>query len=301
MENLFEEIYRLRKESNAIILAHNYQLPEVQDISDFVGDSLELAQVSARTTAEVVVICGVYFMAETAAILNPDKKILLPDKRADCPMARMINAAKVRELKARYPEAAVVCYVNSTAEVKAESDICCTSSNALRVIESLSDYKQVIFVPDRNLGQLLSLSSEKEFILADGLCPVHQKIRVDTLDEMKKMYQDAEVLAHGECTRKVKERADKILSTGQMCSYIRNSQLSTFIIATEVEILYRMRNENPDKLIMAADSAAVCPDMKLCNLEKIRNVLLSTGNEITVEKVIADRARVCIERMLCVG
>ncbi len=298
--NLVEKIEKLKKKRNAVILAHNYQLPEVQDIADFVGDSLELAQISAKTEAKVVVLCGVYFMAETAAMTNPKKKILLPDLTAGCPMADMVDAKKVRELKKQYPKAAVVCYVNSTAEVKAESDICCTSSNALKVVESLKDYEQIIFVPDKYLGHFLSISSDKEFILANGYCPTHAKISPRLIDELKVKYKNAEVLVHGECAPEVKEKADKILSTGQMCSYVKNSSKKDFIIGTEIEMLYRLRKENPKKNLIQASPLAICPDMKKNNLEKILDVLENMKNEVKVDEKVRLKARKCIDRMLLV-
>lgn len=301
MENIVEEINKLKKERNAIILAHNYQRPEVQDVADFVGDSLELAQLSARSEAAVAVICGVYFMAETAAIISPRKTILIPDRNADCPMARMIGAEQLRELKRRYPEAAAVCYVNSTAEVKAESDICCTSSNAERVVNSLRDYRQIIFVPDKNLGHSLSLSSEKEFIFGQGFCPTHERIAPEHVRELKKRYPAAKVLAHGECNSEVKRRADKILSTGQMCRYIHNSHHRDYIVATEAEILHRMRRENPGKNIVAASPLALCPNMKMNTLEKLRDALRDMDRVVRVEEGLAAKARVSIERMLAVG
>jgi len=296
--NVIEKINELRKKRNAVILAHNYQLPEVQDIADFVGDSLELAQQAASSEAEIIVLCGVRFMAETAAIINPEKIILMPDMTAGCPMAEMINGEKVRELKKQYPEAAVVCYVNSTVEVKAESDICCTSSNAQKVVESLKDYKQIIFVPDKYLGHFLSLSSDKEFILANGYCPTHAKISPRLIDELKAKNPEAEVLVHGECTPSVKEKADKILSTGKMCSYVKNSSKNDFIIGTDREILHRIRMENPEKNFIQASPLAVCPNMKKNNLEKILNILENMENRIVVDKVVGDKARKCIERML---
>ena len=300
MNNLIEKIEKLKKKRNAVILAHNYQLPEVQDIADFVGDSLELAQISAKTDAKVVVLCGVYFMAETAAMINPKKKILLPDLTAGCPMAEMIDAKKVRELKQRYPKAAVVCYVNSTAEIKAESDICCTSSNALKVVESLKDHKQIIFVPDKYLGHFLSLSSDKEFILANGYCPTHARISPRLIDELKAKYKDAEVLVHGECTPNVKEKADKILSTGKMCNYVKNSSKKDFIIATEKEIMHRMRKENPEKNLIQASPLAICPNMKKNNLEKILDVLKNMKNEVKIDEKVRLKARECIDRMLLI-
>ena len=300
MNNLIEKINELKEKRNAIILAHNYQLPEVQDIADFVGDSLELAQISAKTDAKVVVLCGVYFMAETAAMVNPKKKVLLPDLTAGCPMAEMINAEKVREMKRQYPKAAVVCYVNSTAEVKAESDICCTSSNALKVVESLKDYKQIIFVPDRYLGHFLSLSSDKEFILANGYCPTHARISPRLIDKLKVKYKNAEVLAHGECTPEIKGKADKILSTGKMCNYVKNSSKKDFIIGTERDIMHRMRKENPEKNLIQASPLAICPNMKKNNLEKILDVLENMKNEIKIDEKVRLKARRCIDRMLLV-
>ena len=300
MNNLIEKINELKEKRNAIILAHNYQLPEVQDIADFVGDSLELAQISAKADAKVVVLCGVNFMAETAAMINPKKKILVPDLTAGCPMAEMVDAKKVRELKKQYPEAAVVCYVNSTAEVKAESDICCTSSNALKVVESLEDYKQIIFVPDKYLGHFLSLSSDKEFILANGYCPTHARISPRLIDELKAKYRNAEVLVHGECTPEVKEKADKILSTGKMCNYVKNSSKKDFIIGTEREIMHRMRKENPEKNLIQASPLAICPNMKKNNLEKIFDVLENMKNEVKIDEKVRLKARKCIDRMLLV-
>ena len=298
--NLIEKIERLKEKRNAIILAHNYQLPEVQDIADFVGDSLELAQISAKTNAKVVVLCGVRFMAETAAMISPKKKILLPDLTAGCPMAEMVSVKKVREMKKQYPKAAVVCYVNSTAEIKAESDICCTSSNALKIVESLKDHKQIIFVPDKYLGHFLSLSSEKEFILANGYCPTHARIAPKLIDELKVKYKDAKVLVHGECTPEIKEKADKILSTGKMCDYVKNSSKKDFIIATEKEIMHRMRKENPEKNLIQASPLAICPGMKKNNLEKIFNVLENMKNEVKVDRKVELKAKKCIERMLLV-
>ena len=300
MNNLIEKINKLKEKRNAIILAHNYQLPEVQDIADFVGDSLELAQISAKTNAKVVVLCGVRFMAETAAMVNPKKKILLPDLTAGCPMAEMVDVKKVREMKRQYPKAAVVCYVNSTAAIKAESDICCTSSNALKIVESLKNYKQIIFIPDKYLGHFLSLSSEKEFILANGYCPTHAKISSKLIDKLKMKYKNAEVLVHGECTPEIKGKADKILSTGKMCDYVKNSSKKDFIIATEKDIMHRMKKENPKKNLIQASPLAICPNMKKNNLEKILDVLENMKNEVKVDEKVGLKAKRCIKRMLSV-
>lgn len=298
MYDLKEKIKELKKKRNAIILAHNYQLPEVQDIADFVGDSLELAQQAAKTDAEVIVLCGVYFMAETAAIVNPDKKVLIPDISAGCPMAEMIDAKKLRDMKAKHPDAAVVCYINTTAAVKAESDICCTSSNAERIVNSLKEHRKIIFVPDKYLGSFLSLSSDKEFILADGYCPTHAKISPKLINELKEKYKDAKVIVHGECTPMVKETAHKILSTGKMCNYVRNAEAKTFIVGTEREIMHRMQKENPDKEFIHASPLAVCPNMKKNDLEKIYYVLENMVNVVDVDEATGKRAAVCIKRML---
>ncbi len=284
-----------------MILAHNYQLPEAQDVADFVGDSLELAQKAANTKAEIIVFCGVRFMAETAAILNPDKKVLMPDSSAGCPMADMVDIKKIKELKRQYPKAAVVCYINSTAEVKAESYICCTSSNAQKVVESLRDYKQVIFVPDKYLGHFISLSSDKEFVLTNGYCPVHIKISPRLLDKLKMENKSAKVIVHPECAPLIKERADKILSTGKMRDFVRNSFSNNFIIGTEREIIYRMKEENPSKNFIHASPLAVCPDMKKNNLPKILSCLENLEEQITVPENIGRKAKKSIDRMLMVG
>lgn len=298
MENIREKIYKLKKERSAIILAHNYQLPEVQDIADFLGDSLELAQMAAKTDAKAIVLCGVYFMAETAAIVNPDKKVLIPDISAGCPMADMTNAEEVRDLKKKHPDAAVVCYVNTTAAVKAESDICCTSSNAERIVSSLKGYKKIIFVPDKYLGSFLSLTSDKEFILTNGYCPTHAKISPRLINELKEKHKDAKVIVHGECASLVKETAHKVLSTGKMCKYVKNSGAKTFIVGTEREIIHRMKKENPEKSFIHASPLAVCPNMKKNDLEKIYFVLDKMVNIVEVEENVRKKAALCIERML---
>lgn len=302
MENIIEVIKRLKEERGAVIMAHNYQRPEVQDAADFVGDSLEMAKESAKCPAGMIVVCGVYFMAETAAIINPTKRIIIPDKRADCRMARMIDAGRIRELKKEYPDAAVVCYVNSTVEVKAECDICCTSSNAGRVVDSLRGCKRIIFVPDRNLGRYLSESSDKEFVFVKGFCPTHELVRPEDIEKVRAEHPQARVLVHPECPRETRILADKVLSTGKMLSYARNSSNEEFIVGTEVEMLYRLRKENPNKRFFGASPRAVCPNMKRNDLGKIREALLDPdGHQVLVDEDIARRARGCIERMLEVG
>lgn len=299
--DLVKKIEKLKKKRNAVMLAHNYQLPEVQDAADFVGDSLELAQMAAKTDVKVIVLCGVYFMAETAAIFNPDKKVMIPDISAGCPMADMIDEKKLKKLKEEYPDAAAVCYINSTAKVKAECDICCTSSNAERVIASLKDYKRVIFVPDKYLGNFLSLSSEREFILADGYCPTHARISPRVINELKEQHKDAKVIVHGECAPMVKETAHKVLSTSKMLKYVRNSKAQKFIIGTEREIIHRMKKENPEKNFIHVSPVAVCPNMKKNTLEKVYFVLENMANVITVEEKVRKKAYLCIKRMLEIG
>jgi len=298
MKSIEEQIQELKQQRGAIILAHNYQLDEVQAIADFTGDSLELSRRAANLSEDVVVFCGVHFMAETAAILAPEKTILLPDPNAGCPMADMVNAKQLRALKAEHPGAKVVCYVNSSAEVKAESDICCTSSNAIKVCESLGESK-IIFVPDRNLGAFVAEKLGKEFVLYNGFCPTHERIRDVEVLAMKEKYPDALLLAHPECNKPVRDLADELLSTGQMCHYATASKETEFIIATEVGIHYRLRRENPaKKFIPVNEDRAVCPNMKKITLEKILWSLQDIKERVTVSQDIAARAAGCIEKML---
>ncbi len=293
-----EQIQDLKRQRGAIILAHNYQIDEVQAIADFTGDSLELSRRAAQLSEEVVVFCGVHFMAETAAILAPEKTILIPDPNAGCPMADMVTAEQLRALKAKHPDAKVVCYVNSSAEVKAESDICCTSSNAIKVCESLGDV-EIVFVPDRNLGAFVAEKLGKEFILYNGFCPTHERIRdVDVL-AMKEKHPGVQLLAHPECNKPVRDLADQLLSTGQMCHYAKASEEKEFLIATELGINYRLRTENPGKKFHPVNpDRAVCPNMKKITVEKILWSLQDMKERVTVPADIATRAVGCIQRML---
>jgi quinolinate synthase len=296
-----EQILELKEKRGAVIIAHNYQLDEVQAIADFTGDSLELSRLAATLSNDVVVFCGVHFMAETAAILSPEKTILIPDPKSGCPMADMVTAQNVRDLKAAHPGAKVVCYVNSSAEVKAESDICCTSSNAVKVCESLGDSK-IIFVPDRNLGAFVAEQLGKEFILYNGFCPTHERIRDTDVLELKEKHPEALVLAHPECNRPVRDLADELLSTGQMCRFAQASDRREFIIATELGINYRLRNENPGKTFYPVNpDRAVCPNMKKITLEKILWSLQDMKQRVTVPADVAVRAKGSIERMLEIG
>lgn len=297
---LVDKILDLKRKRKAVILAHNYQPGEVQDIADFVGDSLELSQNAARTEARVIVFCGVHFMAETASILCPDKMALLPDPAAGCPMADMVTAEKLRQKKRELPGAAVVCYINSTAEVKAESDICCTSANAVRVVESL-DSKRILFVPDKYLGHYISTKVEKEMVFWPGFCPTHVRILPQHIIQLREEYPRAKVVVHPECRPEVIALADEVLSTGGMCRYARRDDVSHMIVGTEIGIIYRLQKENPGKKFTPASGQAVCPNMKLITLEKILRSLETMAPEVRVPEEIRLRARAAVDRMLEVG
>jgi quinolinate synthase len=294
-----DRIHELRRDRKAVILAHNYQLPEVQDIADFVGDSLNLSMKAAQTDADMIVFCGVHFMAETAKILSPRKLVVLPDLSAGCPMADMIDAEQLRELKKEHPRAGVVCYVNTTAEVKAESDYCCTSANAERVVRKMLErYDEIIFVPDKHLGHYVSQQVGRDFILWNGFCPTHARILPEDILKQKALHPKALVLAHPECTSEVLHLADQILSTEGMCRYAADSPADEFIVATEVGILHRMRKLSPSKRFYPVSDSAVCPNMKRINLDKVLRSLEEKVFEITVPEEIASRARAGIEKML---
>jgi len=294
---LIEKILSLKRERNAVILAHNYQLGEVQDIADFVGDSLELSQNAARTDADVIVFCGVHFMAETASILCPDKIVLLPDINAGCPMANMITAKELKERKRELPRATVVCYINSTAEVKAESDVSCTSANAVKVIENV-DSEEVLFVPDQYLGHYVSTKIDKKMFFWPGYCPTHMKIVPKHIKELRQEYPLAKVVVHPECRAEVIALADQVLSTGGMCRYARREDVSQMIVGTEVGIIHRLRKENPGKIFVPASEHAVCPNMKLINLEKVLWSLEEISPEVKVPEEISLRAKAAVDRML---
>lgn len=297
-DRLVTKIEKLKQERNAVILAHNYQIGDVQDIADFYGDSLGLSIQASQTKADVIVFCGVHFMAETAAILSPGKTVLLPDKTAGCPMADMITGEQLRELKAEHPDALVVCYVNSTAEVKSESDYCCTSSNAVAVVNSLPTDREVIFVPDQHLGQFVAERTDKELILWPGYCITHVLIREKDIEDAKSEHPDAVVLAHPECSEPVKEMADELLSTGQMLSYAKTSNAKQFIIATEIGIIHTLKKENPDKEFIPATERAICPNMKKITLDKVLFSLEEMQYKITVPEEISKNAKKSLDRMV---
>lgn len=298
-ENIIaRKILKLKEEKDAIILAHNYQIGEVQDNADFVGDSLQLSIEASKVPNKIIVFCGVHFMAETAKILNPDKMVLLPDSNAGCPMADMITAGQLRELKEKHPGAVVICYVNSTAEVKALSDICCTSSNAIKVVESVPRDKEIIFIPDKYLGSYIQGKTGRKMIFWNGYCPTHIRINAKQIIALKKEHLEAEVIVHPENTPEVIEVADRVESTGGMLKYMKNSDNKSFIVGTEVGIIHRLKKESPGKQFIPAMAKAICPNMKLINLEKIMWSLEEEETKIMVPEDIALKAKSAIDRMI---
>jgi quinolinate synthase len=292
-------IAELKARRNAVILAHNYQIGEVQDIADLAGDSLGLSREAARIDAEVIVFCGVHFMAETAAILSPQKTVLLPDPRAGCPMADMISADELRNWKTRYPGRKVVCYVNTTAEVKAESDVCCTSSNAVKVVNSLPD-EEILFVPDKNLAAYVARLTKKKIIAWDGYCYVHNRILASDVLAMKRKLPLAEVWVHPECRPEVIDLADRVISTGFMVKAARETTAGQVIIGTEAGILHRLRKENAQTAFYPVKEGALCFNMKKINLRKVWKALEEMKFKIEVPPEIAQRARGAIERMIAI-
>ena len=296
---LTDKIKKLKEEKNAVILAHNYQLPEIHDIADFVGDSLGLSMSAAKTDAEIIVFCGVHFMAETAKILSPQKTVLLPDKNAGCPMADMINADDLKSLQDAHPKAVTLCYVNTSAAVKAQCDYCCTSANALKMAQNiLKNNDEIIFIPDKYLAQYVANQVGHKFITWEGYCPTHARILPENIIGAKKLHPRAKVLAHPECKSQLTELADVVASTEKMCAYVQNTPDTEFIIATEIGIIHRMKKENPGKSFYPASDKATCPNMKRINLEKVLWSLEDLTYEITVPQDIMDKARLSIERML---
>lgn len=302
ISRLLNEIKDIAKRKNAVILAHNYQLPEVQEVADFVGDSLELSLKASETQADVIVFCGVYFMAETAAIISPAKTVLIPDHNAGCPMAGMIDAENVRELRREHPQAKVVCYVNSSAAVKAESDICCTSSNALKVVNSLKDTTEIIFIPDKYLGSYTQLkATDKKFIIWQGYCPTHVRITSEDILKMKRKYPEALVMVHPECRTEVVRLANSVVSTGSMSSVSREKAIPEIIVGTEVGMLHRLKKENPDQQFFPANPQAVCPNMKLITLEKIFWSLQDMIYPVKIEEPVRSKAKLAIDKMIALS
>ncbi len=298
MKDITEKIRSLKEQHNVIILAHNYQLPEIQDIADHTGDSLELARISQRIEQKTILFCGVYFMAEITKILNPDKTVLMPDLHAGCPMANMITPHQLTAEKKKHPNAAVMCYVNSNADVKALSDICCTSANGVEVARSLNE-NEVIFIPDQYLGSYIAKRMEnKKFHLWPGYCPTHMVFSKEGLMALRAQYPEAKIVAHPECRLDVQGIADQICSTSQMISYARQSDAPQFIICTELGMLHRLKKENPGKEFIPGSPNAICPNMKLTTQEKLLWSLENGQHKIEVDEDTRQQALGSIERML---
>jgi len=291
------EIKKLAKEKNAIILAHNYQNDEIQDIADITGDSLELARVAANNDAEIIVFCGVHFMAESASILSPTKKVLLPDKDAGCPMADMADKDELVALKKKYPNAKVVTYINSTAEVKAESDVICTSSNAKKIVERI-DSDQIIFVPDKNLGNFVKQSSNKDIILWDGYCPSHDRFTIEKLNETKKNHPNVFVMVHPECNKEVVAEADAVFSTGEMVKFAKETDLKEIIVGTEIGMVYKLKTVAPHINFIPSSTDFICPNMKKINLKKLYNSLLYEETVIKVDPSVMEKSNMALKKML---
>ena len=298
-QSLKSDIKSLLRERNAVLLAHNYMRDEVQEIADITGDSLALSVEAAKTDADVIVFCGVHFMAESASILAPEKTVLLPRLDAGCPMADMVLADALRELKAKLPGVPVVTYVNSSAAVKAESDICCTSANAVKVVQSLPE-KEIIFAPDRNLGSYVAGFTDKKFHLWEGYCPTHERLRAEVVKELKQKNPGAPFVCHPECNPAVVALADHICSTTGMYDFCKKNSAKRFIIGTEAGILYRLRRENPDKEFILASPALVCPNMKLTSLEDVLEALETMKPVVKVPEEIRVQAKRALDRMLAI-
>jgi len=298
MQNLAGNINRLKREKNAVILAHCYQMPEIDTVADYVGDSLFLSQMAAKTDAEIIVFAGVYFMAQTAKLLSPDKKVLLPQIDAGCRMSDMITYRQLIEFKSKYPDIPTVCYVNSTAEVKSECDMCCTSSNAVKIVKSMHAEK-ILFVPDTYLGKWVEKQlGNVEVITYPGFCPTHLQIRPADIEKMRKEHPDALILAHPECHTAVSGMADFVGSTTGIINYVKNSPHNEFVIATEQGVTDRLKRDYPDKTIIPVKNSLICPNMKMTSLNDIYEVLEHETNEIFVDEKIAKKAVKCIDRMM---
>lgn len=310
-QELISEIERLKQERNAVILAHNYQVPEVQDIADYIGDSLGLSHQAGQTEAEVIVFCGVHFMAETASIISPNKKVLIPDPDAGCSLADSITVEQLQEWKAKHPDAVVVTYINTTAAVKAECDYCCTSSNAVEIVESIPEDKEILFLPDKFLGTYIEMMTGRELNIWQGACHVHEKIGELNLGEKQKEHPEAEILIHPECgcsTSCMMKSAmyfdcedAHIHSTSGMIDFVNESEAEAFVVATETGILHRMKKANPEKQFYPANEDSVCEYMKMITLEKLHDALKHDQHEVKVSEKLAEQAYLPIERMLSIA
>ncbi|UNC93397.1 quinolinate synthase NadA [Candidatus Contubernalis alkaliaceticus] len=294
---LIKRLSELKDERNAVVLAHNYQIDEVQDCADHVGDSFELSRIAAETPAQVIVFCGVHFMAESAKILAPNKTVLLPETMAGCPMADMAVAEKVREMKEKYPKAAVACYINTSAAVKAECDVCVTSANALKVINNYPA-DEFIFLPDQNLGNYVAGKTQKKIILWDGYCITHHRVTAEEARKAREAIPGALLMVHPECRPEVVDLADKALGTGGMLRYAGESQETKFIVGTEMGLIYRLKKENPSKEFYLLSAGMICPNMKLTNLQKVVDSLENMSPQIEVPEDISTKAKICLDRMM---
>ena len=293
-----KKIRELKKQKNAIILAHYYTPSEIQEVADYVGDSFYLAKIVKNIDADVIIFCGVSFMGESAKILNPNKKVLMPDMSADCPMARMVKKGKIEEMRAKYEDLAVVCYINSTAELKCKSDVCVTSSNAVKIVKNLPN-KNIFFIPDKNLGRYVAEQvPEKNVILNDGYCPIHAKLLVNELLELKKLYPNALVLTHPECEQRILNISDFIGSTAEIINYAKQSNCNEFIICTEDGVKYQLEQDSPNKIFHFTKKSPCCADMKLNTLEKLLEVLQTEENEIEIDEEISKKAMLPLIKML---
>ncbi len=293
-----ERIQQFKKEKNAVILAHYYAPPEAQEVADYVGDSFYLAKVAKQSNADIIVFCGVSFMGESAKILNPEKKVLMPDMTADCPMAHMVQEGKIAVMREKYQDLAVVCYINSTAELKCQSDVCVTSSNAVKIVKALPN-KNIFFIPDKNLGRFVAEQvPEKNIILNDGYCPIHAKMTAEQVYSEKKKYSNALVLSHPECEEEVLELSDFVGSTAEIIAYAAESQADEFIVCTEDGVAYELNAQNPDKHFYFPSPCPQCKDMKLNTLENLLRVLETEDNEVTLSQEVMRRAMVPLDRML---
>ena len=292
------QIEKLKREKNAVVLAHYYTSAEVQDIADYVGDSFYLAKIAKQSKADIIVFCGVYFMGESAKILNPDKKVLMPDLTADCPMAHMVADGIIDEMRKKYDDLAVVCYINSTAKLKCQSDVCVTSSNAVKIVKSLPN-KNIFFIPDKNLGRFVAEQvPEKNIIINDGCCPIHAKITAEQLCAEKEKHPEALVLSHPECEAEVLEKSDYIGSTADIIAYAKQSNADEFIVCTEDGVNYKLISDNPDKRFYYPDPHPCCADMKLNTLDTVLSVLKNEDKEVVIEDRVRDGALLPLEKML---
>ncbi len=300
IQKLQQDIRALARERNAVILAHNYQRGEVQDVADISGDSLGLSMAAAKTDADVIVFCGVHFMAESAAILSPDKTVILPRMDAGCPMADMITADDVRRIREEHPGVPIVTYVNSSAEVKAESDICCTSANAVRVTRS-AGAPTVYLTPDQNLAQWVARHTDQEVLYWKGYCPTHHRLRAEDVERTKARYPGAPFVAHPECRPEVLDLADAVKSTSGMIEWCREVDADTVIVGTETGLFHRLQKDSPHKTFVAPSDAMICPNMKLTSLEDVLEALETLENVVTVPEPVRARAVTALERMLAAG